>query len=443
MDNTPDTQQEETVVVVGGSIAGLLAAAACHRHASAVIVLERDVLPDGPAARPGTPQVGHAHGLLASGRLAAEELLPGLAAELLAAGAVPGDDLGRSGHWYIGGGLLADTTVGQDGMCVSREAVESALRDRVCHLPNVTVRERVDACGLVVDRGRVTGVRVRRPGGGPDTEVLPARLVVDATGRSGRGVGWLRDAGVPEPREERVRIGVRYATTHLERRPRDLDGRVVSVSGALPTVPRGGVAIAQEGERWVVTLFGYLDDQPPLDEDGFRAYADTVVNPDLAALLADRQLLHPPRGYRFPDSRRRYFEESSDLPVGYAPIGDAICSFNPTFGQGMSVAALEALELRDALARGVGAVRSDYPAAAAAVVDRAWAAVTGADLQIPGVTGQPPAAPAWVTAYIRRLQRVARHDAAVAAAFFRVTNLMDHPRRLLRPGIAWRVLAKG
>ncbi|MEQ6900813.1 hypothetical protein [Nocardioides sp. YIM 152588] len=437
------TRTVPTVIVVGGSIAGLLAAAACHPYADEVIVLERDTLPDGPAPRPGTPQVGHAHGLLASGRVAAERLLPGLGGDLLAAGAATKGDLGRSGHWYIGGGRLADTTIGQESMSVSRETLESAVRDRVLKLARVTVVEGVDACGLVAEDGRVVGVRLRHPGAGPAEETRRADLVVDATGRSGRGVGWLRDLGLAVPRDERVRINLRYATTQLERRPEDLDGRLVSVSGPVPAVPRGGVAIAQEGDRWIVTLFGYLDEQPPLDEDGFRAYAARLVNPDLAPLLASRPLLHAPRGYRFPDSRRRYFEEVADLPAGYAPIGDAICSFNPSFGQGMSVAALEAVELRDAIAGGLDAVRAAYPAAAAAIVDRAWAVVTGADLQIPGVEGPPPAAPAWVARYVRRLQRAARRDPVVAAAFFRVTNLMDHPKRLLRPGIAWRVLARG
>lgn len=444
MDTTNSrTQRCDTVIVVGGSVAGLLAAAACHPNASRVIVLERDTLPDGPAARPGTPQVSHAHGLLASGRLAAEELLPGLVGELLAAGAVTKDDLGRSGRWFIGGGLLADTTVGQEGIGVSRAVVESALRDRVRKLPNVTIRESVDACGLVADGDRVTGVRIRRPGLGTDAELLQADLVVDATGRSGRGVGWLRALGLPVPRDERVRINLRYATTHIERRPEDLDGRLVSVSGALPTLPRGGVAIAQEGNRWIMTLFGYNDEQPPLDEDGFRHYAATLIDPDLATLLANRPMLHPPCGYRFPDSRRRYFEERHNLPIGYVPIGDAICSFNPSFGQGMSVAALEAVELREALARGIDAVHADYPSAAAAIVDRAWATVTGADLQIPGVQGPTATSPAWIPTYMRRLQRAARSDTTVAAAFFRVTNLMDHPKQLLRPSIAWRVALKG
>ncbi len=159
----------------------------------------------------------------------------------------------------------------------------------------------------------------------------------------------------------RVRVNLRYAITHLERRPDVLDDRMALVSGALPDVPTAASRSRRRATAGWSRCTPTTRSMPPLDEDGLWAFTTTVVNPELAPLLHSRPLLHPPRGYRFPDSRRRYVEELADLPSGYAPIGDSICSFDPPFAQGMSVAALEAVELRDALACGVDAVRTDFP----------------------------------------------------------------------------------
>lgn len=433
------TRYPRTIVVLGASVAGLLAAAAAAPHADRVVVVERDTLPEGPAPRSGTPQVAHAHGLLASGRRAMADLLPGLEEDLLAHGAVSRGDMGNTGRWWIGGGLLADCEVGLPGMAVSRLALESALRDRIRKLADVELRDGLDTCGLLADGATVTGVRVRSRDGGAVQEIA-ADLVIDATGRAGRSDRWFTDHGWTAPRLERVKVGVRYATTHVEARAGDLDDRAVSVSAATPEVPRGGVAILQEDDTWIVMLFSYGEQQPPLDPDGFRRASHDIVSPDLATLLADRPLLHEPRAYRFPDCRRRHFEELATPPAGYVALGDAMCSFDPTFGQGMSVAALQALALRDELSAGLADLPTRFHHRAAAVADGAWTIVVGADLAIEGVEGERPRGHAVISRYVRRAQRVARHDPVVARASMRVTNLLAAPPSLLSPGIAWRVL---
>jgi len=429
-----------TVAVAGGSLGGMLAAAALAPHATRVVVLDRDALPTVPGARSSTPQVLHAHGLLASGRLSIEALLPGFTAEMVSQGALSEGDMGTNGRWWLGGGLLADCEIGVTGVAASRPLLEATVRRMVRRLPSVTVEERTEVRGLVGSGDRVRGVEVRAGDGSDHT--LEVDLVVDATGRSGRAGRWFDRSGWPAPPEERVTVGVRYATTHVPHHEGDLGGRSVTVSAATPDTPRGGAAIRQEDGTWILMLFGYCEDQPPLDPDGFRAFAHSIVSTDFAELVEGRELLEPPRAYRFPDCRRRRFE-AVRVPTGYAAVGDAICSFDPTFGQGMSVAALEAVALGRAAAQGLERVRDSYPAEAAEIVDRAWTIVVGADLLIEGTSGKAPTAHRLVSRYVRRTQRVAHRDPVVARAVMLVTNLLESPPSLMAPRIAMRVLRPG
>ena len=430
-----------TVVVIGGSVAGLLAAAALAPHARRVVVVDRDRLPDDVGPRSGTPHSTHSHGLLASGRLAMESLVPGLTADLVAHGAAADGDVGSSGSWWLGGGLIADCRVGLPGLAVSRLLLESVLRDRVRAVPGVQIRDRVDVLGLTAAGRAVTGVRILGRDDGSAAETIDADLVVDASGSLGHAASsWFPEHGWTAPAEDVVEIGVRYVTTRVPARPGDLDGGHVAVVAATPDVPRGGVAILQEDGVWTITLYGYVDQKPPLDPDALAAWAGTVVSPDLAGLLADRPLLERPRAYRFRASRRRRFERLPRPPRGYVAIGDAVCSFNPAFGQGMSVAALEARALAEEVARGPEQLESRYHRRAAGVVDGAWDVVVGADLDIGGVTGRRPRGHRAVSSYVRRAQRVARQDAVVAAALLRVVNLVEPPASLMAPAIARRVL---
>jgi flavin-dependent dehydrogenase len=253
-------------VVLGASMAGLTTARVLADAYERVTVLDRDTLPAADGHRKGVPQDRHAHGLLASGRAALEEPFGGLTDELVAAGALVADVQGDF-RWYNDGLLLRQAPAGLPGLMVSRPLLEGRIRDRVRALGNVRVVDRCQVTGLAAmpDGRGVGGVRVLRQGGGE--ELVPADLVVDATGRGSRGPAWLEELGYRRPVEEQVRVGITYTTRVHRRRSDHLGGDVGAVVGATPQLRRGGAILAIEGDRWIVTLWGYLGEQAPVDPE--------------------------------------------------------------------------------------------------------------------------------------------------------------------------------
>src|SRR5215213_5281246 len=428
-------------VVLGASMAGLAAARVLADAYERVTVLERDALPAAAAHRKGVPQSRHAHALLAGGRAALEELFPGLTDELVAHGALSGN-LQAEGRWYNRGLRLCPAPSDLQGIAVSRPLLEGSIRERVRALPNVRVVDRCDAAGLVPtsDGQHVRGVRVLRRADGSAEEVLEADLVVDATGRGSRSPLWLEALGYPRPAEDEVRIGVAYASRVYRRRPDHLDGDTAVVVAATPERPRGGVMLAMEGDRWMVTLNGYLGQRPPTDPDGFVAFAAGLPAPDVFEVISDAEPLGEVLPARYPASVRRRYERMGRFPDGYLLTGDAVCSFNPIYGQGMSVAALEALALRECLRAGPAGLARRFLAEVAGIVDIPWGIAVGADLRFPGIEGARTAKVQLVNAYLARFHVAAAADPVLGGAFLRVVNLMDRPESLLSPTIALRVL---
>jgi 2-polyprenyl-6-methoxyphenol hydroxylase-like FAD-dependent oxidoreductase len=428
--------RSERAVVLGAGMGGLLAAAALSEAYTEITIVDRDVLPDGDAPRRAVPQGRHAHALLPAGHLCMEELLPGLTGELLARGAVPYRALTQL-RFQLGGHWLARGDAGRDSVTASRPLIEACVRRRVLALANVTLLDRCDALGLL-GGDRVTGVRVLRQAPGSAVEDLDADLVVAATGRSARLGSWLEALGYDRPAEERLDVDLRYASVHM-RLPEDAVGgdRLVLV-GAHAGQPRSLAFFAQEKGRWILTAGGYAGEGPPGDLAGLLEYTATFAPPDVVAAVRAAEPVSDVATFRFPANLRRRYERTR-LPEGLVPLGDAICAFNPIYGQGMTVAALEAVALRDAL--GHRNLQRRYLRAAAKVVDRAWGLAAGADLAQPSVTGPRPRGYRLVSAYLRRLHAAAEHDEALAVAFIHVSGMLDRPGALLRPGVVWRVLA--
>jgi 2-polyprenyl-6-methoxyphenol hydroxylase-like FAD-dependent oxidoreductase len=429
-------------IVIGASMGGLLAARAVAEHYDRVTVIERDELPEAPEPRKGVPQGRHVHALLARGREGLEQLFPGLTEELVAEGAVRGD-VGADVTWFNHGCCLCNAPSALVGLAMSRPFLENSVRRRLLRLPNVFLQQRKDAEEPVFDhdQGRVAGVRLRSRDGTGAVETMTADLVVDATGRGSQCAAWLNGLGYPAPREEKIEVGIGYMTRLYRRRPEQFNGKLGAVFAACPPDWRIGVIAAQEGERWIVGLGGYLGDHPPADEEGFLEFARSLQRPDIFQVIREAEKLSPLMPYRFGTNLRRHYAELNRFPQGFLVYGDALCSFNPVYGQGMTVAIMESLALRQCLAAGTDGIARRFFGAADRLIDIPWQIAVGTDLQHPGVKGKRPAPLRFFNWYLAQLFRAAQTDVVLTTRFLEVLNLIRQPAALLEPRTALRVLS--
>ncbi len=433
----------QQAIVIGASIGGLLAARALADYYQQVTILERDIFPLPGQNRKGVPQDRHAHGLLSKGREVLEQLFPGITEELKAQGALSADLLQQT-RWFTNGGYLYQKSQSDlIGLFVSRPLLEAQVRKRLLSLPNIKVIENCDVLGLLTtpDHTRIVGVRlIDRRADGSSESALNADLVVDATGRRSESPVWLEKLGYEKPQEEQVRVGISYMTRIYRRRPEDLQGDLATiVSPSLPNW-RYGVIMAQEGDRWIVTIGGYLGDRAPRDEKGFLEFAKSIPAQEVYEVIKDAEPLSELLPYKFPTNQRHHYEGMARFPEGYLVFGDAICSFNPIYGQGMTVAALESLALQNCLAQGSQNLRARFFKEAAKVVDIAWSIAANNDLRITQMTGAGSPMVRFLNWYMSKLHVAARRDRVVAIAFLHVSNLMASPKSLMHPRISLRVL---
>jgi pimeloyl-ACP methyl ester carboxylesterase/2-polyprenyl-6-methoxyphenol hydroxylase-like FAD-dependent oxidoreductase len=430
----------ERAVVIGGSVGGVLAAAALASRYERVTVLERDALPEAGEQRRAIPQGRHGHVLLGRGLDALDGMLPGISEEMIAAGA-PTYAAFNDAYFAGEGFELARVAVGKTAITASRPFFEGHMRRRALALPNVELRKRCEALGLSAsaDRRRVAGVELRDADG--HEEKLIADLVVVASGRSARLPAWLDELGYERPPESTLRIDLGYCSRVYRMAPGALTDNLVFVA-ARPGLPRGMGLFAQEGDRWLLTLAGLGEEKPSADPEEFERFLASVAPPHALAALSEGEPLGEIVTYGFPAHLRRHYERMRRFPAGLLPIGDAICSFNPTYGQGMTVAALEAEALRDCLARGERRLHRRYTRRAAKIVDPAWAMATRTDLALPEVRGARTLATRLAISYTRRMRARGESDAVVAAALARIAGMTERPTYALRPSVLRRVLAR-
>ena len=441
--NTPEmaSAPKRRVLVIGASMAGLLAARVLSEHFSDVVLLERDALPDGPAPRKGTPHATHPHGLLARGRQILDELFPGFTQALVLQGAQSGD-IGTEVAVDANGRRFASRAAGVNGLAASRLAIEAELRRRVRALPQVRLMTEVEVLAPVHEAGRVVGVRWQPHGGGV-AQTMAAALVLDCSGRGSHGPVWLREWGYEPPPEEHVHIGLAYTSAYFQRVP----GPAVLagvIGAATASLPRPSILLAQEpadggAPRWVAGLGGYAGDHVQPNRAAMAERARQTNSPEIAQLAEHGEMIGEPRRYGFAYSQRRHYEQLRRFPVGYLAMGDALSSFNPIYGQGMTVAACEALELRAALAKGLDGLAPRFFKAAARAIDVPWQIAVGGDLALPQVPGPRRFPVKLINAYVARVQRVAVHDAVVASAFVKVIHMLVPPASLFAPALVWRV----
>jgi 2-polyprenyl-6-methoxyphenol hydroxylase-like FAD-dependent oxidoreductase len=420
-------------------MAGLCAARVLADRFERVVVLERDMLPDGPRPRRLVPQGRHPHLLLVAGARLLDSWFPGLTGELHRAGAVD-LDLCRDFCWHQAGTVQQRPMSMLRGPAMSRPLLEWTVRQRVTALSNVEIRDDTTVSGLMSDplRERITGVRVR-------DDDIASDLVVDATGRVARTVGWIHDLGYPAPRTSVVEVDTRYVSRVYRRtdQPRR-DWHAAAVIGD-PDTKRLAILLPAENDTWIVAVAGINGEAPPTDDTQLLDYARSFETAIIAEVMTTSEALSESVTHRFPANQRRHVEALRRFPIGWVLLGDAVCSYNPIYGQGMTSAAQQADALGKALDR-AGAVNRQfaraYFRAAARTVKTPWSIAVGGDFAYKGTTGKKPFGTDLLNHYMDRTIKAGQCDKDVVIRLNEVISLVRSPQSLMSPAFALRVLRR-
>ncbi|MEL6232517.1 MAG: monooxygenase [Cyanobacteria bacterium J06627_3] len=443
-------QKLEHAIVIGGSIAGLFATKVVSEVFDRVTLIERDLLPHSPQPRRGVPQSVQPHVLFTRGFQIMEQHFPGLGAALATAGAVP-IDWGREFHLFTLGGWNAtfDGESQLQSVTCSRYLLETVIRQQVVKLPNVQFLDACKVQGLVMAGSAIQGVRYQRLGDSQST-TLVAQLVIDASGRGTSAPQWLRQLGLTPPPQTRVDGGLGYATRRYQipdsAQP---DCKVMLISHEPPHQPRLGYLAQTENNQWIATLGGYGKKYPPLDPEGFLAFAQTLDQPHFYQAICNAEPCSDIMAHRA-TANRLYHYEKIDLPTGFVAIGDAVCALCPVYGQGMTVSALSSLVLQHWLAQ-VQARGEDLngtafqkqlarsnasPWSLATMRDSGFAFTQGAieSKGLSKVLGKV------LLGYMQRLLKQTQQDGEMHLRMMEMAHLLRSPASLFHPQIVGKVL---
>ena len=440
---SPITANRQHAIVMGGSLGGLLTARVLSKHFDRVTIVEKDRVNRVPESRPGQPQTQHLHGLLAMGLKIMTDYFPDLPSELLANGASI-NDFAMSMRWHLYGGYRSQFEIGFPSTTMSRGLLEHLVRERVLAIPNLTLLDRTIVKSLQTNfnRDRIIGMIVAQHDSAPQRS-LTADLVVDVTGRSSRSGQWLEDLGYEQPPASKVHVNIGYATRIYRRDPEDPRSHTwILNSPEPPQQPHFGGIIPIEGDRWIVSVGGWHGNWAPTTAAGFLEFVRGLPSPDIYDIISQSEPLSEIVPYKFPYSLRRYYERLKRFPSGYLVLGDAVSSFNPTYGQGMAVAALEVVELDRLFTENVSPTHlaQTFFQRIAKIIDIPWQLAVGEDFRFRQTTGIKPLGTDLVNLYTTWVHRTTLHDPVVGETFLQVMNLMIQPVYLLHPRIVWRLL---
>ncbi len=398
-----------------------------------VTVFERDELPSTPAHRATVPQDQHLHLLMARGANELEGLFPGLLKDMVAAGVPMLENRPDCIHFGAAGHVLGTgQTLRREftAYVPSRPHLEWQLRRRIGDIDTIAIVHRgVAQPRFEPARQRVTGVLLDPAG--PDAgaparpEFVAADLVVDAAGRGTRLPVWLTRWGFQRPPEETVDLGISYASQQF-RLPDGLIRERVVVAGASHDQSLGLGMLCYEDGTWVLTTFGVARAKPPTTFREMLALADNLLPSHFGAALARAAPIGQPAFHAFPASRWRRYDKLNRFPAGIVPFGDAVASFNPTFGQGMTMTSLQADHLRRALQSADGELAAKLNRATAKTTYPVWLMNAIGDITFHHATAQR--IPRWwrpVGALFDQFLGAAETDPVLAEWFLRRFSLLD------------------
>ena len=377
-------------MVVGAGIAGLCSAAALARHCRQVILLDKDRLGNGQVRR-GAPQGAHIHQFQIGALQRIEEQFKGFTERAMQQGAA-GFEWGPHTRLFTRGEWSEVRGTGIQGLSLTRPLLERLLLSEVLRIPNLELREKQRVSALDTDAcNRVSGLTIKKDGRNyrQDTD-----LVIDATGRGCQSRLWMRQLGLPLPRQERIHIDLCY-TSCLWSIPDPWRDEVNNWAiRNYERHSRGATLFRVERDQWIASFSGRCGDFAEATVDGMRQFAASLDRTQIADRIATAESASPPVQFRFRENRRNRFETAAHLPVGLIPVGDVLASQNPLWGQGMSLSTVHAQALEAALIktgnRDVRRLTAAYWQEVLPYVDYGWCRAAAADMEFSGTSGDLP-----------------------------------------------------
>lgn len=432
-----------TAIVIGGSMAGKFAAKALSTSFKEVIIIEAGERWNGKSSRKRVPQSNHPHVLLKGGENAIEELFPNITNELIEAGSII-NNFTRDLKWYQFG-LWKQPFIGEVHMIQqSRPLLEWHIQKRIHQISNITIKYETLVKGLLVDAklNKVCGVKVKYLETDTQEEVH-ADLVVDASGFGSKSIEWLREYEI-EVKEEKVRIDLFYATKMFKlKESEELDCCNMLMSPSFPDNPYGVLIQTIEDNRYFVTFSGYANEKAPQTDDEFYDFAENLSTSNVTDFLNKAEGITDIKTYKIPYQVRRRFDLVNNVPEGLLVVGDAQCRFDPVFGQGVSVAAMEAHQLQ-LLLQGRKQLDKTFTQQfykkAANIIETPWDMTTTEISRHPQLKRELTTKQKFQLWYTKQIYRLSASNSDVYIRLVRVMNLIRSPFHLFHPKVLLSVL---
>ncbi|XSG76049.1 FAD-dependent oxidoreductase [Herpetosiphon llansteffanensis] len=433
------TMVHDHALVIGASISGLATAHILSHYFAQVTIIERDRLPESIEVRAGLPQARHLHLLLMRGAHELERLFPGIGQALVAQGAQD-IDLMHDYRYLMAGGWAKPHQSTHRTISASRPLYDWVLLQRLRQNPKIRIESQTDVLGLVGDLRHVRGINTKRRDTGVEQQFL-AEMIVDCSGRSSKLDQWLQALGSPQVPETSVASNIGYCSRIYAKPAGWNEWKGLFVRQQPLVNPRGAILTEIEGERWIVTCGGFNQAKPPLEEGEWLNWLKQLRSPIMYELLSQAQALSPLVGFGRTENRQRHYEQIA-MPAGIVALGDAVCAFNPIYGQGISNATIGALLLDQQLKqqdRGAAAWGQRFQQALAKSNLFPWSLAVGEDARYnPSVKRSFGAT--LRRHYFDQINLATSSNPVVLNRFTPVVHMTASPTELLRPSMLWQVI---
>jgi flavin-dependent dehydrogenase len=463
-------KKHQAAIIIGGGIAGLLAARTLCGHFKDIIIIEKDKYPSQAGPRNGTPQSNHIHVLLIKGKEILLRLFPDLERNLVAKGAHI-VNLTNDVDYYVGTGYSIKFESNLTTIACTRQLLEHEIRNEILEFPNVNVRENTRATGLVVAKDEKTELRICKGVTviSTDTnseEIIMGDLVVDTSGRESKTAEWLDQLGYGKPKETVVNSYIGYSTCRLKptsaqisqqlAAPDDEDEdndnhkpiiKPIIILTKPPLNPRMGIIYPVEGSSWLIGILGIGKNYPPTHKEALLQYTKKLETLDIYNAIKDFELNDPIYGYRTPGSRQYHYEKMKTWHENFVTYGDSVSSFNPFYGQGITVACIEAVTLDKTLRehkkrnRNLLGFSTILQKKISKINNLPWLLGTSEDFRWPLTEGiRPRIFTQYMQKYTHRMLLLTSKSKIAAKSFIEVMYMMRSPLILFHPLISLHIL---